>query len=124
HHAALPLVGAQARDAVVGAANLEAERRLQVLALEQDLVAQPRRQARRRLERRLARHFVHAARQDVPDQAIDHRATSRNGGGKPETTGIGYLIAAASAASPGRPSNRPRPSAASPCPDRSAPSGS
>ena len=42
--AARPLGVGQVRDPVVGAAQLEAEDRLQVLALEQDLVAEPARQ--------------------------------------------------------------------------------
>ena len=58
----------QMRDLVVGAAQLEAEDRLQVLALEEDLVAEPRGQAWRRVERRLPRHVVDAAGEDVVEK--------------------------------------------------------
>ena len=51
-HPALLLLAAQLREAVVGAADLEGKGRLQVLALEQDLVAQVLGQRRRRLQRR------------------------------------------------------------------------
>jgi hypothetical protein len=44
-HAALQLLGRQVRHLVVGAAQLEAEHRLLVLALEQHVVAQSPRQA-------------------------------------------------------------------------------
>ena len=66
----------QVRDAVVGAAQLEAEDRLQVLALEQHVVAEPRRQPRRRVERRLLRHVVDAARQDQPQHRVGIRTCS------------------------------------------------
>ena len=49
--AAGALVRRQMRDLVVGAAQLEAEDRLQVLALEQHRVAETAREARRRIER-------------------------------------------------------------------------
>ena len=49
-HAALQLLGAELRHLVVGTAQLEAEDRLGVLALEQHVVAEPARQAARRLE--------------------------------------------------------------------------
>ena len=62
---------AQVRDAVVGAAQLEAEDRLQVFALEQDAGAQPRRQPRRGLERRLAADVVHPARQYEAQDLLD-----------------------------------------------------
>ena len=70
-HAARALGLGQVRDAVVGAAQLEAEDRLQVLALEQDRAAQPARQARRRVERRLPADVVDAAGQDQPQHAVD-----------------------------------------------------
>ena len=60
-------------DPVVGAAQLVAEDRLQVLALEQDLVAEPPRQPRRRLERRLVRDVVDAAGQDQPQHRVGGR---------------------------------------------------
>ena len=66
--AARPLLVGQVRDLVVGAAQLEAEDRLQVLALEQHLVAETLGQPRRRVERRLARHVVDAAGQHVVEQ--------------------------------------------------------
>src|SRR5204863_2868021 len=50
---------------VIGAAQLEREDRLQVLALEENGVAQPLGQGARRLERRLARHVVDARFQDA-----------------------------------------------------------
>ncbi len=59
------------RDAVVGAAQLEAEDRLQILALEMDARAEPRRQQRRRIERRIARDVVDAAGQDVTEQGVE-----------------------------------------------------
>jgi hypothetical protein len=74
--AARPLIVGQPGDAVVRAADLEAEGRLEILALQQHLLAEPRRQARRRVERRLARHFVDTARENVADQAVDHRAAA------------------------------------------------
>ena len=63
----------EVRDAVVGAPQLEAEDRLQILALEQDRAAQPARQPRRRIERGLAAHVVDAAAQDQPQHAVDGR---------------------------------------------------
>ena len=66
--AAGALLGRQMRDLVVGAAQLEAEDRLQVLALEQHLVVQPLRQPRGGVERRLARHVVDAAGQHVVEK--------------------------------------------------------
>ena len=47
-HAARQLLRREVRHLVVGAAQLEAEHRLRVLALEQHLVAEPGREARRR----------------------------------------------------------------------------
>ena len=64
--AALRLV--EVRHPVVGAAQLEAEDRLHVLALEQHRAAEPGRQARRRFERRLVGDVVDAAGQDRPQQ--------------------------------------------------------
>ncbi len=71
----------EVRDLVVGAAQLEAEDRLQVLALEQHLVAEAARQPRRRVERRLARHVVDAAGQDVVQQRREHRVVAVDGAG-------------------------------------------
>ena len=58
----------QAGDPVVGAAQLEAEDGLQVLALQQDRAPSRRREARRRVERGLAGDVVDAARQHVVQQ--------------------------------------------------------
>ena len=66
--AAGPFLLAQVRDLVVGAAQLEAEDRLQILALEEHLVRQAPREARREVERRLARHVVDAALEDVVEE--------------------------------------------------------
>ena len=56
-----PLFRAQVRDAVVGPANLVGEDRLQILALQQYVVAGPLRKQPRRFERRLAGDVVDAA---------------------------------------------------------------
>ena len=58
------------RDPVVRAAQLVAEDRLQVLALEQDLVLQPARQVDRRLERGLVGDVIHPAGQDQPEHRV------------------------------------------------------
>ena len=71
--AAGALVGRQVRDLVVGAAKLEAEDRLQVLALEEHRVAEPARQAWRRIERRLTRDVVDAAGEDVVEKRGERR---------------------------------------------------
>ena len=76
----------EVRDLVVRAAQLEAEDRLQVLALEQHLVAEPLRQPRRRVERRLARHVVHAARQDVVEELGELQAVAS---GRPARSQVG-----------------------------------
>ena len=62
------------RDAVVGAAQLVAEDRLQVLALEQHLVAEAARQPVRPVERRLVRDVVDAAVQDQPQHGVGGRS--------------------------------------------------
>ena len=64
-HAALQLLARQPRHLVVGAAQLEALDGLQVLALQQDAIAEALGQARRLLERRLDRNVVHPRRQDA-----------------------------------------------------------
>ena len=79
-HAAGALRGAEVRDPVVGAAQLEAEDRLQVLALEVHAVAQPRRQPRRGLERRFAGDVVDAAGQDPPEQRVEERRSGAGAG--------------------------------------------
>ena len=55
----------EACELVVGAANLEAEDRLLVLALQQQLVAEPRRQLGGVVERRLGRDVVDARGEDA-----------------------------------------------------------
>ena len=60
----------QVRDAVVRAAELEAEDRLQIFALEEHGVAQALGQARRSVERRLLRDVVDPARQDEPQHRL------------------------------------------------------
>ena len=65
-HPARALGLGHVRDAVVGAAQLVAEDRLQILALEQHFVAETARQPVCPVERRLVRHVVDAA---VEDQA-------------------------------------------------------
>src|SRR6266540_3635905 len=79
---------AQMRHLVVGAAQLEREHRLLILALEQHAVAEPPRQVRRELERRLDRDVVDLRGQDLL-QIIDRHGMrsvakpaerSRNGG--------------------------------------------
>ncbi|OIQ72741.1 hypothetical protein GALL_456260 [mine drainage metagenome] len=64
-HAACALLVAQARHLVVRPAQLEAEHRLRVLALEQHLVVQAARQVARRIERRLDGHVVHPCVQNT-----------------------------------------------------------
>jgi hypothetical protein len=64
-HAAAERRGGQVRHLVVGAADLEGEHGLQVLALEPDLVAEPRRQLRGRNQRGLDGHVVDARGQDA-----------------------------------------------------------
>ena len=67
-HAAGLLRLAQVGDLVVGAAQLEAEHRLRVLALQQHALAEPLRQLGRGVEPRLLGHVVDAARQDVVEE--------------------------------------------------------
>src|SRR5439155_12885250 len=58
----------QPRDAVVRAADLEAEDRLRVLALQQHLVVEAPREPRRGIERCLADDLVDAACENLPKQ--------------------------------------------------------
>src|SRR6266700_3920759 len=62
------LVWRQLRDLVVGAAELETEDRLQVLALEEHRVTEPARETGRGVERGLTRDVVDAARKDVVEE--------------------------------------------------------
>ena len=68
--AARALGGGHVRDPVVGAAQLVAEDRLQILALEEDLVLEPPRQVKRRFERRLVGDVVDAAGEDQPEHRV------------------------------------------------------
>ena len=62
----------EARDLVVGTAQLEGKDGLQVLALEQDVVAEPAAQAARGLQRRLDRDVVDSGLEDPFDVAFLH----------------------------------------------------
>ena len=68
--AARAILRRQPGDPVVGAADLEAEDRLEVFALEQHLVVEPPRQARRQIERRFPGHFVHTAGQNLAQERV------------------------------------------------------
>ena len=72
-HAAGAFDGVEVGDLVVGAADLEAEDGLEVLALEVHAVAQSCRQPWRELERRLAGDVVDAAGEDPPEQRVEKR---------------------------------------------------
>ena len=78
--AARALGGRQMRHLVVRAAQLEREHRLLVLALQQDAVAEPSRQRRREVERRLDRHVVHLRGQDLLQVVDGHREWRIAGG--------------------------------------------
>ncbi len=65
--AALPLLGREMRHAIVRAADLEGEDRLQVLALEQYLGAEARGEALHGFERGLFGHFIDRRGQDLAD---------------------------------------------------------
>ena len=88
-HAAGALRVGQVGNAVVRAAQLEAEDRLQVLALEKDGPSQASRESWRHIQRRLAADVVHAAREDQPQHLFD--------GGRGETgrIGDGHVVAGA-----------------------------
>src|SRR5438309_8114784 len=84
--AARAFVRRQLRDLVVGASKLEAEDWLQVLAFEEDRVAETPRQTGGRIERRLARDVVDAAGEDVVEKRGERRiqpAKSNSGFGIP-----------------------------------------
>jgi hypothetical protein len=61
----------QTGDPVVSSAQLEAEDRLEILALEEDFVIEPAREPRRRVERRLACHLIHTAGQNVAEERVN-----------------------------------------------------
>ncbi len=82
NHAGGPLRLRQVRNAVIGAAQLEAEDRLQVFPLEADIVAQPLRQPRGALERGLVGDVVDAAGQDQAEQGRDVRRDRYVGDGR------------------------------------------
>ena len=97
-HAALRGRVVQRGDLVVGAAQLEREDRLQVLALEQDVVAQPARQPAGRLERGLDRDVVDARLEDAFDVTFLHdgvwghaRTLPFSTAGRPRFTGSGTI---------------------------------
>ena len=69
-HAPLERLAWQADHLVVGAAQLEREDRLQILALEPDGAAEPLRQARHRIERALDRDVVDAGGEDLADVVL------------------------------------------------------
>ena len=79
----------EVRHAVVGAAQLEAEDRLHVFALEEHLAAQARREPAGRVERCFVGHVVDAARQDGAQQGrvIGRGRGGRQGHGAPTITG-------------------------------------
>jgi hypothetical protein len=80
------LFSAQVGHAVVGPAQLEAEHRLLVFALQQDVVAQAPRQVLRRLERCFNRHVIHLGRQDLL-QVVRQRQPGTEFAGGWERTG-------------------------------------
>ena len=73
-HAPRKLASAEARHLVVGAAQLEAEHRLQVFPLQQHPVVQAPRQVRRRIQGRFDRHVVDPGPQDP----LQHVAAGRH----------------------------------------------
>jgi hypothetical protein len=70
---------AQLRHLVVGAAELEAEHRLQILALQQNLVLETARQTRRPVERTLVGHVVDPARENPAEELVDFEGLARLG---------------------------------------------
>ncbi|MNS88116.1 hypothetical protein D3C72_1220800 [compost metagenome] len=64
---------AQGGDLVVGAANLEREDRLQVLALQQGRAVQPRRQPLQRVQRGFLGHVIDAGGQDAADGVLHEK---------------------------------------------------
>jgi len=83
-HAALALGRAEADDLVVGAAQLEREHRLEVLALEQDAIAETRRELRRLVDGALDGDIVDARVEDALDVGLRHaRTVSREIGEDP-----------------------------------------
>ena len=71
NHTALELVSAELRHAVVGAAQLEREHRLEILTLQPDRVVQPAAQIGCGIQRGFPRHVVDAGTQD-PLQVVGH----------------------------------------------------
>jgi len=72
-HPAPPFVRGQVGDPVIGTAQLVAEDRLQILALEKDVVAKTPRKAGRRVERRFLGHVVDTTGQDQPEHLVRRR---------------------------------------------------
>ena len=78
-YAVRALVWCQSRDSIVRAAKLEAEDRLLVFALQEDVVSDALREPRRRIERRLARDLVDAARENRAEDLVDGSRCRRHG---------------------------------------------
>ena len=73
NHPAGADLGVQAGELVVGAAQLEREDRLQILALQEDLVADPGGELGCQGQRCLQGHVVDAGLQDAFDVAVGHQ---------------------------------------------------
>ncbi|MNE30145.1 hypothetical protein D3C80_1236460 [compost metagenome] len=82
HHATGQLLWGQLGELVIGAADLEGEHRLQVFALEQDVVAQALAQLAGGLQRGFDGNVVNARGEDLLDVLFEHREsiTERLGG--------------------------------------------
>src|SRR6185312_12944425 len=78
YHAAARDCLREMRDLVVGAAQLEREDRLQVLALEQNARAEPLREPWRRIERRFDRYVVNARLENAFDIGTGHSRSISN----------------------------------------------
>ena len=81
-HPPLEFIGAEVGHAVVGAAQLEREHRLQVFPFQQHVVADAAREIRRHLKRRLDRHVVDAGAQN-PLEIITHQPSVTRAGQRP-----------------------------------------
>src|SRR5262245_60876553 len=74
--AAGSLLRRQMRNFVVGATQLEAEHRLEILTLEEHRISEATREAWGRIERRLTCHVIDAAREDVVEKRGERRIQS------------------------------------------------
>src|SRR5690606_41033907 len=99
-HALRERTRVELRDLVVGAAQLERENRLLVLAFQPDLVAEAARQARRVVERGLERDVVDARLEDPFDVAGGERAAFL-GGRAHEAASLAHLARAPQSAARG-----------------------